>query len=87
MPQLILVYETEVAAVNHASTMRQKGNKRKTGGSSGNFDEKCGHRVYGNASKKKPFVISQSLFTDNEFIARRQQMDWFEKAQMDLQYF
>lgn len=65
--------------------MKQPKKKSKTGGF-GDFDQKAGHNIYSNPFNKKPFAISQLKMTDTEFVARRLQMQWFESAQIQLQY-
>lgn len=73
-----------IAVDEETSTMRKKKSKSKT---ISNVGKKCAHRVYGNPSKKKPFIISQSQFTDDDLISQRLQFEWFARAQLQLQYF
>lgn len=63
--------------------IKRKGKKKP----SDNLRGKCAHRIYGNPSKKKPFVVSQSQCTDDDLISQRLQSEWFERAQFGLRYF
>lgn len=69
------------------SSIKQQTKKKCRFGGLSKSDETAAHKVYSNPFNKKSFAISQLKMTDVELVARRQQMEWFESAKIQLRYF
>lgn len=79
-----------IECISEVREMRDPDAKRSIQRKSGRSKAKhlmAAHKTYSNPFGKHQFNTSESGMTEEAFVARRQMMTWFEKAQMKLKYF